>query len=87
MEWSGVYTVPRCYYSSTTTTTQGCLWNFPGANTTHWHRDYDDDWQLLTVITAAADYPQDVGWLLLQRGKPNPNPNPSPNPNPNPNGP
>ena len=54
----------------TPTLSQGCLWNFPGANTTHWHRDYpfDEDWQLLTVITAAADYPQDVGWLLLQVG-------------------
>ena len=83
MEWSlhGPAALLLLYFF----TTQGCLWNFPGANTTHWHRDYDDDWQLLTVITAAADYPQDVGWLLLQRGKPNPNPNPSPNPNPNPN--
>lgn len=55
--------------SSCAQTTQGALWNFPGANTTHWHRDFPvHDWQLLTVITAAADYPQDAGWLMLQRG-------------------
>ena len=34
--------------SSCAQTTQGCIWLFPGANTTRWHRDYDEDWQLLT---------------------------------------
>ena len=49
-------------------TTQGCLWNFPGSHDTSWHRDYDEDWQLLTVVTAATDYPQDIGWIVLQPG-------------------
>ena len=31
--------------------------NFPGANTTHWHRDFPvHDWQLLTVITKDAPH-------------------------------
>ena len=58
------------YYhnESCTRTTQGALWNFPGANSTFWHRDYPNDWKLLTVVTAARDYPLDAGWLKIQRG-------------------
>ena len=59
---SGVYGGFRCKQ-----TTAGALWNFPGANSTYWHRDYPDDWQLLTVITAMRDYPLDAGWLALQQ--------------------
>ena len=48
-------------------TTTGTLWNFAGANSTYWHRDYPDDWQLLTVVTALHDIPVDAGWLQIQR--------------------
>ena len=34
--------------NSCSQTSQGCLWLFPGANITRWHRDFDEDWQLLT---------------------------------------
>ena len=38
------------YYGASTCaqTSQGCLWLFPGASITRWHRDFDEDWQLLT---------------------------------------
>ena len=37
--------------SSCAQTSQGCLWLFPGANITRWHRDFDEDWQLFTGKT------------------------------------
>eukprot|EP00966_Prymnesium_polylepis_P245265 5673688-Prymnesium_polylepis.1 len=48
-------------------TTTGTIWNFAGANSTYWHRDYPDDWQLITVVTALHDIPVDAGWLQIQR--------------------
>ena len=47
-------------------TQSGSLWNFPGANSTFWHRDYTPDFKLLTVIIAMHDYPAHAGWLQLQ---------------------
>jgi ectoine hydroxylase-related dioxygenase (phytanoyl-CoA dioxygenase family) len=53
--------------ASSNQTTVGTLWNFPGANSTFWHRDYPDEWRLLTVITAMRDYPAEAGWLHVQQ--------------------
>jgi len=44
--------------------TQGLLWNFPGADHTHWHRD--GRLKAVTVFVAAADYLPSAGWPLFQ---------------------
>lgn len=54
------------YHGACNRTIVGALWNFPGANTTFWHRDYPEEWQLITVVTALRDLPLNAGWLHVQ---------------------
>lgn len=42
----------------------GALWNFPGSGDTFWHRDGPMDG--LVAVTAAEDYPEDVGFIHVQ---------------------
>lgn len=42
----------------------GALWSFPGACETGWHRDGESP--MLVVVTAACDYPVDIGWIHLR---------------------
>ncbi|CAE7808914.1 unnamed protein product [Symbiodinium sp. CCMP2592] len=43
---------------------RGAFWNFPGSGREHWHRD--GLMPLLTVVTAARQYPSDAGFMRLQ---------------------
>lgn len=42
----------------------GALWNFPRSGPPYWHRD--GELPLLTAVTAALDYPEEVGFIHLQ---------------------
>ncbi|CAE7034804.1 unnamed protein product [Symbiodinium natans] len=43
---------------------RGAFWNFPGSGREHWHRD--GLMPLLTVVTAARQYPDNAGFMRLQ---------------------